>query len=177
MKRFATYVLATWMFALVLFVGPSDAHKQNPLRRIVVQVEDRAIVIMVVYRPGSESLSEAFALGGAHNGVRISSKRLQTQMARVALAPIDFSLNKQVFKPTRMEVKVIPDNHEKFTAVMLLEVIIPAGTHTLSARVGRASGKHRFEFVDKRVHPEASLSPEKKNTKSHASMELTWEAR
>lgn len=113
--------------AVLLAGQPAWGHTFPPARTVVAQVEDRELVVMVGYRPGSGEAT-AKLLAQAANAPADKLVQLRDTLAQVAMAPLKIEVDGHPLVPTAVRAKLgVEGGNQRPIVVLLVTFALPAG--------------------------------------------------
>jgi hypothetical protein len=123
-------------------------HSFPPLRTVVVQVEKCEVAVLVGYRPASGEASETLLARIASQPESLKLEAAKNILAREALAPLSFSVDKRPLVPTKVRAKIgVDPGGTKPMVVLLVTYALPsAGTLAVSSKDPRST---RISWTDR----------------------------
>jgi hypothetical protein len=103
-------------------------HTFPPLRTVVVQVEKCEVAVLVGYRPASGESSETLLARIASQPKSLKLEAAKQMLAKEALAPLSFSVDKRPLVPTAVRAKIgVDPGGTRPMVILLVTYALPAG--------------------------------------------------
>ncbi|HEY0250429.1 MAG TPA: hypothetical protein VGC41_02840 [Kofleriaceae bacterium] len=113
--------------AVLLATAPAWGHSFPPARSVVAQVEDRELVVMVGYRPGTGEAT-AKVLAQAANAPESKLRQLRDSLAAIAMAPLLIEVDGHALVPTTVRAKLgVEGGNQRPLVVVLVTYSLPSG--------------------------------------------------
>ena len=123
-------------------------HTFPPVRTVVVQVEKCEVAVLVGYRPASGEASETLLARIASQPKSQQLEAAKSMLAKEALAPLSFSVDKRPLVPTGVRAKIGTDpGGTRPMVILLVTFASPAGgTLTVTSKEPRST---RISWTDR----------------------------
>jgi len=137
--------------AVAMAAQPSWGHSFPPVRTVVVQIEGCEAAVLVGYRPASGEATDTLL---ARIASEPKSQRLaaaKNLLAKEALAPLAFALDKTPLVPTEVRAKigVDPDGTRPMVVVLVTFALATSGSFAVASREPRST---RISWTDRDSH-------------------------
>ena len=144
--------------ALAILAGaPAWGHTFPPVRTAVLQVEPCEVALLVGYRPGSGTATDAMLLRAASQPKSLGLATLRDLLTTEALAPLTLGVDGKPLVPTSVRAKIgVEPGGQRPMIVVLVTYALPAGKAlslaSADARTTRISwtdrASHRVQISD-----------------------------
>ena len=126
--KLLTRCVAT-VVAICVAASIAWGHYFPPVRTVVVQVENCEVAVLVGYRPASGEATDTLLARIASQPKSQQLEAAKNVLAQQALAPLQFSIDKQPLVPTAVRAKIGADpGGTRPMVVVLVTFALPAGS-------------------------------------------------